>query len=143
VKELTWGQTPWDDMPREELIREVVRMHAAMRAAENVIAMWKWHAPDSAYWNAAVGGVGGVAMGKIALARAHVDTFERHGTGFAREAEDLLFPGLGPNWRLCEVCKDMTARGIGNPPADTCFRCGGPVRPLTWDDMKPIATEAP
>jgi hypothetical protein len=136
---LEWGETPWDDMPREQLIRETQRMYAALVAAHGPLAMIKYSDPTSPFWGR--GGTGGDALTMVKQALAPYPDEPAY-RSFFRYAVDLLFEGLGSKWMICEKCEGMTGSYDDRSPT-SCVSCrmkdevGGVLRPIRWDDLKP------
>lgn len=138
-KKLKWGQTPWDKLSREELLRTVQRYHSALSSLDSCMSMSRAMQPESLYW-------GKTGSGGRALAKSGAILDDIHGRFFAediyrsffRYADDLLFPAaadeFGP-WGIClqghmwapfrdgEVCSILT--------------CKGPMRRLQWSDLSP------
>lgn len=139
-RELKWGTTPWDDMPREELLRHVQRLYSAAISARCALRL-SAHGDRSGFWGKR--GTGGNAIAKCehAMREAAPDFFEEEGdlySGFFRYAADLLFPGVsGFGWRICE-CGQMFAADPEGRPCAECLFCKKPTRPITWADLKPI-----
>ncbi|MCB0257355.1 MAG: hypothetical protein KDI55_26840 [Anaerolineae bacterium] len=146
-KQLDWGQTPWDNLTREELLRTVQKMYITIETQNHVlsnIVQFRRHEP---YWSGK--GVGGRALEMArqiiqpVILEWEVESLYR---SFYRYAEDLLFDcskheQLGKNWAVCPKCGTMlgSADHFGKPCWDTS-NCDGIMRPLTWDDMKPKPT---
>lgn len=145
---LEWGQTPWDDLSRDELLREVQRMYAAMQALGSVVRMHQHGSPESPYWGAR--GVGGRAL---EMERQIVEPLNAlYGDSalfrsFFRYALDLLFDSsvyeIGSDWAVCPECGQMVgirldpasgrpcnSAGLGKPG------CQGVLRPIQWSDLE-------
>jgi hypothetical protein len=140
ARKLEWGETPWDNWPREKLLREVQRMYAALVSARSPLAMMKQNDPASPFWG--LDGTGGCALAKVEQTLAPYPNEPAYRT-FFRYATDLLFDGLGQGWMVCDKCDCMTA-GVSNRdrPKDcaSCAMAGRPrarVRRLRWSDLKP------
>ena len=140
--DLHWGETPWDDLPREDLLREVQRFYSAMASAHCVL---KLMSGDNRSAFCGPGGTGGRALAKAEQVMAPYDDggdySEAVFRAFFRYADDLLFNGIGSGWHVCDVCGCMLAAMDKTAP-DQCIRClargnpGQPMRPVTWDDMR-------
>lgn len=144
---LNYGETPWDGMSREELLREVQRMFAAVNASHSVMNIQRQYAPDHPFWGN--DGSGGWAL---EMTRQIDEPLrEQYGDGmhtaFFRYALDLLFDGsdyrIGGGWAVCPVCGDMYGRrangvdSIGEPCGDHLRKdCPGILRPLEWSDIE-------
>lgn len=139
---LKWGQTPWDNMSREELLREVQRMFAALTATRSVVAITRHSDPQSPYWSDQGTGGQALLMADEALgpwAKPNSDGEDVY-RAFFRCAIDLLFKApVGPGWMVCETCDEMLANR--ERPPTTCLR-GHPMRKLEWRDLEP-RQEAP
>jgi hypothetical protein len=147
-KSLEWGQTPWDNLSREELLREVWRMYLALRATDTVMAQFQYGHEASPFWSP--GGTGGKAaemlrqiLGPLHEQFSSGEMYDR----FFRYAGDLLFDGstgyrTGHGWAICSVCGAMYA-GAGEPPiGQSCGSrpmgepgCQGVFRLLQWEDF--------
>lgn len=160
MNELNWGETPWDKMTREELLREVQRMYAAVNAADSVLNLMRidenGNRREDGFW-----GKGGTAGRAHEMTRQIAEPLwneydrEQMYDGFFRYANDLLFDRstgyrIGFGWAVCPVCGDMygeTGDGrssIGRPCNEHLREdCPGVLRPLTWDDMQPEGRERP
>lgn len=145
---LLWGETPWDRMTRDEVIREAQRLFAACGAMKGALAMNRFGNEASPFWSLQGTAGRALAMGEHALAE-YGDSDQRSENiyrSFFRAAEDLLFHGIGCfSWYVCE-CGTMT----GSQPDGTHDRCCSDcahkagwsvasMRPITWDDVKPTA----
>jgi hypothetical protein len=147
-KTLKYGQTPWDGLSREELLRELQRAYSAVvstRSALRVLARGK----TDGYWSKR--GTGGHAIAKadrvVAIEAEYEGGGETIWRAFFRYADDLLFDGLGYDWDICPKCGTMLGRSQPNGERMTGKVCGehfpaknkcdGIMRPLTWDDMSP------
>lgn len=143
-QDLEWGQTPWDDMTREELLVEVWRLYEAAIACSSALSMSRSLSQDGhPYWSRR--GTGGLALhlAEEALSglRECDEYRERIYRCFFRYATDLLFsPDAGSGWWVCEKCGDMWGSPLGGVERrDKCERteCGGQkLRPLRWDDLR-------
>ena len=135
-KRLDWGETPWDGLSSEELLRECWKMFAALQSAESIIKQCRiqylWHKLPSGieqeqvheameslikadpYWGH---GMGGRAMEEVRQAMSRRDAFDSEDIyrSFFRYATDLLFEErdgmeIGFGWDVCPVCGDMIGR---------------------------------
>lgn len=146
--DLRWGETPWDDLPREELLRVTQRFYSALTAAHSVLRMHSDMSGQSPFWSTR--GTGGRALAKTTQALGPYDDGGPYREAiyrrFFRVADDLLFDGLGHGWHVCDVCGCMLATADKSAP-DECIDCahkgskGRQMRPITWDDMKPRRSE--
>lgn len=149
-RKLGWGETPWDDMPREQLLREVQRMYSALISARGSLINGQRFDSENPYWKR--GGCGGEAVEMVEQALSPYKG-DHQGNGyepaydtFFRYANDLLFDGCGSNWMVCDngdmvgsytgkqhtVCELCRARGKGEVP----------MRPLQWSDLDPSKAKA-
>lgn len=149
-KTLRWGETPWDNLSREELLREVQRMYAAVSAMYSALRITA-HGQESGYWGPS--GTGGSA---IEMGRQIVEPLrERYGDGmyraFFRYALDLLFEQrsgyqIGHGWAVCPECGRMAGDPeghsfVGRRCAELLHLraegpCAGVLRPLEWADLE-------
>jgi hypothetical protein len=151
-KELEWGETIWDDMTKEELLRECQRMYSALIATGSVVEMYKAHDPNSPYWS--LQGVGGRALAKYEQVMKPIidkwDTHEPMYRVFFRYANDLLFTDVGSGWVICDTCGAMWGGHVGRVLGDVdnswigqpCNGkiggkpgCTGTIRNLEWSDL--------
>lgn len=152
-RDLKFGETPWDDMPREELLREVQRMYSALVSARGVLREAQRGEEHSPYWkknvpdHRGVGGgwgSGGEALLKVEQALApYLDARGDDGNtydAFFRYANAILFDGLLV-WKVCDACEQFVGNYDGLA-IDKCHLCGGDVRPLAWDDLRPQTGDA-
>lgn len=150
---LEWGQTPWDDLSKEELLKEVQKMFSALMSAMSVLKMNMIGYENSPFWSNRKG-TGARAIEK---ARQVIDPiygkFDRESIyrSFYRTANDLLFDNskfdLGFGWSVCPICGLMIGADIDGKRHDgeicqevmlTRSGCNGILRPLIWDDLRPI-----
>jgi hypothetical protein len=130
-KELEWGETPWDDLTREELLKEVWKMFSALQSADTVLnqivnnrffqqafvegddylttkAKIETLATADPYWGK---GTGARAVEKVNQAIAEANTFDNLYGSFFRYADDLLFKRkaqlIGDGWAVCPKCGTM------------------------------------
>jgi hypothetical protein len=151
-KTLEWGQTPWDNMTRAELLRLVQKMWAALNSVTMPLEVIKdndlrTNKAYKDYWGES--GVGGCA-----LERAHqiIDPIMKEYDGenlyraFYRYATDLLFDAskydIGFKWVICSECGEMTPTShveerYLDKRCTLTNKCKGTLRRLTWDDLKP------
>lgn len=149
---LEWGQTPWDNMTREELLREVWRMWVALTSVAPILEGDEQRSMGHPFWGK--DGCGGRAMEQarqVIEPIAEVYDTENLYRAFFRYAPDLLFQQrgvrLGFGWAICPVCGDMYGRRAdGVEAAGTrCDahglrpNCPGVLRPITWADLRPDA----
>lgn len=142
MKKLKWGETPWEKLDRDELLREVQRLYSAGLSMACCLKMARASDVYSPYWGPR--GSGGRALAKWDTINEPLEKKfgnEEIYRAFYRYADDLLFsPGLGSNWVICDVCGGM----LGNPekPAkahvEHCFRCeeDRQFRPIEWKDLR-------
>lgn len=145
---LEWGQTPWDGLSRDELLREVQRMYAAVTALGSVVRSHRHMSPESPYWGTR--GVGGRALEMERQIVEPLDTMYGSDAlfrSFFRYALDLLFDcsvyEIGSDWAVCPECGQMvgirlhsaaglpcSSAGLGKPA------CSGILRPIQWNDLE-------
>lgn len=144
--ELKWGQTPWDDLSKEELLREVQRMYCALSGAYGILQGDQQNSPNSLFYGYDGRGGRALEMARQALSRLENYDSEDVYRSFFRYAYDLLFvenpnAEIGFGWLVCPKCGVM----IGNKTKDqlgvrcstTGLRqdCDGVLRLLEWSDL--------
>lgn len=155
---LEWGQTPWDNKTREELLLEVKRMYSALSSLYSSEKMSSdWHVfkeQENPYYGK--GGAGGRALekGRQILEIIHKEfSSEDIYRSYFRYANDLLFEdtgyGIGSGWIVCPKCGLML--GSRDDMDDIGARCGdvfppnqacdGVLRKLEWADLEPKKDE--
>lgn len=146
MKELKWGETPWDDLSKEELLREVQRMFSALQSAQSVLRILRVQDPVSLFWQ--MDGSGGRALNRIEQALDAVyQTHDKESLyrTFFRYAASLLFSVPDEEkWLICPTCGCMwsgkeNARHVGTPhkeyPMAPDRECQGILRWLEWNDL--------
>lgn len=144
ANELQWGMTPWDNLSRDELLREVQRMYAAVVALETTAKLCSIREENSPFWRSTAG-TGGRALEHARQILEPLHT--KHGAehiyrAFFRYAVDLLFEGLGSQWAVCDECGQMLGTSEGQEsqigkPCSGPFGCGkGVRRALEWRDLE-------
>jgi hypothetical protein len=148
TKDLEWGQTPWDDLSRDDLLREVRRMYAAIVALETVAKLCRVSDEASPFWSMRGTGGRGLEHARQILQPLHAAYgSESIFRSYFRYAVDLLFDGLGVEWAVCDVCGQMLGGHLGadgsyksvagQPCASHLGReCSGILRPLKWEDLQ-------
>ncbi len=147
MKDLNWGETPFDNLSPEDMLRELQRAYSALLSCRSALSMLRGH-ERTAYWSKE--GTGGHA---IAKADSVIEPVENeHGSeqiyrSFYRYADDLLFEDCGMrfNWDVCPKCGTMLGAGADGKrhTGQVCSegfpgqaaKCDGVFRPLTWDDL--------
>jgi len=131
---LKWGETPFDDLTRGELLRLVQAYHSAVVSSQSVMAMQAQMAP-SGYWSGI--GSGGRALAKcnelmkLAGERDPDPASENIYRSFFRSADVLLFPHLKEdkfnNWGV-------------NDKGEMCapYRAEEGYRAIEWRDVLPV-----
>lgn len=140
-QDLEWSETPWDDLSRPELLRELQRMFYALQHTTSTLRIAR-----------EMSGITGAGSKSLFTVAEHVlepyekseDYRERIFRCFFRYAVDLLFPGLagvGYGWYVC-TCGTMQSAEAGEKPV-RCIDCGKDMRQLAWSDMDPKTRETP
>jgi hypothetical protein len=125
-KDLEWGQTPFDDLSRAELLRLVQAYHSALMSCNAVLHLAKGSNPLSRFWGS--DGTGGRAITKaeaLMTLAGEPTGAERIYHSFFRYVDDLFFPGI-----------DREKWGIASNGDMTCPAAMG-SRPLRWTDLLP------
>lgn len=141
VRSLKWGETPFDRMSREELLRHAQRLYAAAESMESELEAHQYGREESPYWAEGGAGWNALTQGSQAVAAAS-EGFDREEIYrmFFRYARDLLFDGVGNRWRICPKCRVMAGRAwngdslTGAPCVSP--KCDGVLRKITWEDLK-------
>jgi len=145
LRSLNWGESQFDNMSREELIRHCQRLYSAVESLKSSSAMFRVADPTSLYWTEGTGGRA-LLKGEQAITEANKGIDEGsiyH--AFYRYAVDLLFTpsetmSAGFGWSVCPACLTMLGRpasGAYQPKDQDCCKCNGTMRPLQWEDLKP------
>lgn len=147
-KELEWGQTPFDNMSRSELLVMVRRMYSAVASLNSVVNQYRHFTPGP-YWDQENTGGRALTKGTSVLESIHAehdpDNIYR---AYYRYADELLFPELVKEWAVCSSCgsmvgldsKSRSAVGkkctslLGHTP-----KCPGIFRSLDLSDLRPIS----
>lgn len=155
MKELNWGETPWDNKTREALLRDVQRMYSAIVSLHSALKLTSY-GDQSGFWGS--DGTGGLALEK---ARQVLEPIRAEYSGesifraFFRYANDLLFDHsrgrLGYGWVVCPTCGTMVGETIApngdrhSSNGEVCRFCEadppGRYRPLEWADLAPRPPE--
>lgn len=153
-RELEWGETPWDPMSRDDLLREVQRMYAALVRLESIAKLCQIRDEGSPFWGPRGTGGGGLEMARQILEPLHEQhTSENIYRAFFRYAVDLLFQKSGfdirTGWAVCDKCGQMIGASAGDEIRDErtlvgtkCSerlpgKCDGVLRALEWKDLEP------
>lgn len=150
-KDLAWGETPFDEFSREDLLRECQRMYAALEALRTTARLIQIREEHSPFWGRSGTGGRALEMARQVLepiqSRYEPETIFR---SFFRYATDLLFDSstgfdIGFGWAVCPECGDMFGRdGRGRSAVgDSCAShwpktnapCSGVLRSLEWQDL--------
>lgn len=136
---LEWGETPFDDLDRGELLRLVQAYHMAAVSARSALAMLKQPNETSPYWGP--DGTGGKALGHLEYLFRHIG-YERHSEkmyrSFFRYAGALLFRGLASRehrWGVDDVSGEMFAPF--SPGDVSMMKPHRKLRALRWRDLLP------
>lgn len=134
---MRFGETPWDEMSRDGLLRLVQKQHSALITCASILHMSRAINPDSTFWTSAQG-TGFQALAKADSCLSDTDHEEIYRM-FFRYADDLLFsPALGGNWM---VCPEGHFIGSYDVAPYICSIHHVAVRPLEWSDLSPKCPE--
>ena len=150
MKELNYGETPWDNLSKDELLLEVKRMYSALDSSVMVLDQFKSSQKGHPYWKK--DGTGGKAYEKCnqIMTKIHSEyDKENIFRSYFRYATDLLFDHreykIGFNWVICPICGSMIGDDKNEYNGKLCDdvmpklktkNCNGIVRPIIWDDLK-------
>jgi hypothetical protein len=137
AESLQWGETPFDDLSRAELLRLVQAYHLALVSAARALRQVRCQDPASPFWEA--DGQGGRALARAEALKTLADedraeARERVDRQFYRAATGLLFPSLADPFH------DWGVNGQG----EWCAPNPGPewgYRPVEWRDLLPESGE--
>jgi hypothetical protein len=138
VKTLQWGQSPWDDLKREQLLRSIQQMYAAFAAIYSIHLtemdtyklMHERNYPVEDPYQSPYYGKRGVGGAALEMCRQVLDPlYAKFGEGmgddgkgkaniyglFYQFANDLLFENngfqmIGHGWAVCPECGAMFGR---------------------------------
>lgn len=136
--ELRYGETPWDNMTREELLLRVLKLYKAAESARSCLRIAQHHDPKSPYWGS--DGSGGSALNMLEQAMGDGlalddENSEKLWKGFFRNALPLLFTGTNWDWNVCEKCEHWIGKSSDGTIRETCITCNGKLRPIKWTDF--------
>jgi hypothetical protein len=149
-KKLEWGESPFDNMTRDELIRHCQRLYMANERLQDVANLFRANDTENPFWKSGRG-ARAVEMGKQAvdLVKVGFDAESLH-RNFFRFAADLLFedrPGLEihSRWVACPKCghvlvpakESLRFDGVECKEVVPNTTCDGLLRPIEWVDLTP------
>jgi hypothetical protein len=146
MKKMKWGETPWDTLSREELLREVQRMFSALETVTSVLTLFRIRDEKSSFWEEQ--GSGGRALYRASQVIDPVyETYDAESVyrSFFRYAASLLFDVPDEDkWIICPICGGMwsgkeTTHYVGTVcseyPVAPNSTCPGILRWLEWSDL--------
>lgn len=144
--ELKWGQTPWDDLSKEELLREVQRMYCALSGTYSILLQDQRDGANSLFYGYEGRGGRALEMARQALSRMENYNPENVYRSFFRYAYDLLFDNnpnarIGSGWLVCPKCGGMIGDRTNDKLGARCSvaglksDCDGVLRLLQWSDL--------
>ena len=143
AKSLEFGETPWDDLSREQLLRLVWQYHSSTLSLLSIARQSRLGEEISPYWQP--GGSGWKAIEKAELLMRIAGEDSDEGAEniyrcFFRYVNRWLFPRAkflqGHDfWWICEKCGEMAA--AGQPPRKTCD-CRARWRKARFSDIRPV-----
>ncbi len=129
--EFTWNQTPWDDMDREQLIRELIKRQSAIHWALYPLACAARE--GGVFWSHE--GCGGKALETIEACKTQEFPALRY-------VDSITFPDShGSQWTVCDKCGEMLGGGDTNgyPCTGLSKRgCTGTHHPITWETIRSL-----
>lgn len=147
-KLLAWGQTPWDGLSKEELLKEVWRMYVALQGALGIVNQYRHLSSHALFWTKEGRGGATLEESRQALARLNRYDSESVYRSFFRYASDLLFDANGYDmitwgWHICPKCRAMWGSKTRDMSGQQCTempggarQCDGVLRPLQWSDLR-------
>jgi hypothetical protein len=110
---LGWGETPFDNLTKDELLRLTQKMYSAIESAHSCLAIIKISSDNGLFWGR--DGTGGNALEKCEqVIRPIEKEFDSESIyrSFYRYANDLLFDRknfgiIGSGWVVCPKCLQM------------------------------------
>lgn len=150
MKELKWGETPWDDLTKKELLREVQKMYSAINSANSCLKLLSSNGMNSSFWKTE--GTGGHALNKCTeiINNLHENySAEDIYYAFFRYVDDIFFEFKSDGWVVCNKCnkmvgstrtKEKTIDNDGKKCTDVIpgKKCEGVLEKLTWKHMEKI-----
>jgi hypothetical protein len=138
----------FDDMSRDELLRQCQRLYSAASSMENALAMCRCDEPKNLYWTHGSGAVA-LEKGAQALAAARGD-YEQAYDGFYAYADMLLFEPkqglrISNRWYVCQKCNATLSVGIdaqqnlsgkSHATLSQSIECDGVFRSYGWADLR-------
>ena len=143
---LAFGETPWDNLSKEELLLEVKRLYSAVVSLDSSLTMCASMSRGDPYFHDRKSrGYRALRKGEQALAAARrTYTDEEIARAHIRYVDDLLFSGVGEGWmlddtgRMVAVGPERATMFHGMQAEQTgVFGVTGTLRMLTWEDLKP------
>jgi hypothetical protein len=142
ASQLNWGETPFDDLDRAELLRLVQAYHAAAVSARGVLHLVKIKEEDNPFWGRS--GSGGRALAGLEYLIFRSGDGKANGASekiyrsFFRQAYGLLFPAIAEAedlWGIDDTTGHMFAPF--KPGERAKFGGEGKLRALKWSDLLP------
>lgn len=145
MKQLEWGETPWDDLTKEELLREVQRMYCAVSSAYGVLLEDAERNEGHPFWSNEGRGGRTLEMCRQSLAKLEDYEPENIYRSFFRYAHDLLFDPnpnavIGFGWHICPKCGTMRGGNKEFLAREPCMetKCDGILRKIEWGDLAKV-----
>lgn len=143
---LEYGQTPWDDLSKEELLLEVKRLYSATVSLYSSLKMCADMSRGDPYFtDRRSRGYKALSKGEQAMlaAQRSYQPGEVYSCYF-RYADDLLFSGVGDGWlidstgRLGAISPEHAAQYDGSEASVSgMYGMTGVIRKITWQDLEP------
>ena len=139
--DLKWGETPFDDMTREEMLHELKVQFTAVTSALSALHMLRHFDSTSPYWSAT--GTGGCSYRQVESIVERVN--DRLGDGqseisrsYFRYSTELLFPDIEHGPERWWINHDDEMIKTADPHAFPMVGWNQDWRLLTLDDLKPL-----
>lgn len=142
ASKLEWGETPFDDLDRGELLRLVQAYHAAAVDARLTLIQLRAGHEKNVYWGP--DGIGGYAVARLELLIARAGDgdmgsgSENISRSFFRYANGLLFEELAREDERWGIDESSGHRFAPFTPGDCSpLPHGQPLRAIQWSDLLP------
>lgn len=139
-KNLDWGDTPFDDMTRDEMLHELKVHFNAVMSASSALHILSYHDRESPFWGPF--GTGGRALRQVASIIERVNHHRDDGGArvsacYFRYTDELLFPDIEHGPERWWINDDDVMVKTADPHLYPHVGWNQNWRLLTLDDLKP------